>query len=84
MQFWREIVEYEMKREKNWYDYDDGYSLGTSGAGGGYLKIQNSFFGGNFTNIAAFDHLGGLAIGTSTVNALKNDLGATLYQIEEF
>ena len=26
-----------MKREKNWYDYDDGYSLGTSGAGGGAI-----------------------------------------------
>ena len=26
-----------MKREKNWYDYDDGYSIGTSGAGGGAI-----------------------------------------------
>jgi hypothetical protein len=26
-----------MNREKNWYDYDDGYSIGTSGAGGGAI-----------------------------------------------
>ena len=26
-----------MNRERNWYDYDDGYSIGTSGAGGGAI-----------------------------------------------
>lgn len=26
-----------MKREENWSEYDDGYSIGTSGAGGGAI-----------------------------------------------
>ena len=26
-----------MNREKNWYDYDDGYSIGTVGADGGAI-----------------------------------------------
>ncbi len=37
MQFWREIVEHEMNRENNWYEYDDGYSVGTVGSSDGAI-----------------------------------------------
>ena len=32
-----------MKSEKNWYDYDEGYSIGTSGTDGGIIVRDEEY-----------------------------------------
>lgn len=39
-----------MREETNWYDYDDGYSVGTSGADGGIIaRDEEHGFGARMT-----------------------------------
>ena len=39
-----------MRRETNWYDYDEGYSVGTSGADGGLIvRDEEHSFGARLT-----------------------------------